>query len=82
MHRFRDNITFATATTVQGGPKSGARTHEDHDSVKSEPIKFFFTENFLGKYVVKWILNLKLHPRLVCVVTLPCETLMSEKQAI
>jgi len=35
---------------------------------------------FLGKFVVKWIL--KLPPHRAYVATLPCETLMSEKQAI
>ena len=41
---------------------------------------FFFTGRFLGKCVVKWIL--KIPPRLAYVATLPCETLMSAKQAI
>jgi len=39
-----------------------------------------FTENFIGKFVVKWIL--KITPHLPYVATLPCETLMSAKQAI
>jgi len=42
--------------------------------------QFFFTGRFLGKLAVKWILNVP--PHLACVATLPCETLMSAKQAI
>jgi len=37
-------------------------------------------ENFLGKFLVKWIL--KLPPHLAYVATLPCETLECEKRAI
>jgi len=43
-------------------------------------FKFFFTGRFLGKFVVKWIL--KVPPHLAHVATLPCETLLSAKQAI
>ena len=50
---------------------------QTHNSVKSEPI---FTGRFIGKFVVKWIL--KIPPHLACVATLPCETLLSAKQAI
>ena len=39
-----------------------------------------FTERFLDKFAVKWIL--KIPPHLAYVVTLPCKTLMSAKQAI
>jgi len=35
---------------------------------------------FLGKFAVKWIFNIP--PHLAYVATLPCETLMSAKQAI
>ena len=38
------------------------------------------TGKFLGKFVVKWIL--KILPHLAYVATLPCETLMSAKQAV
>ena len=38
-----------------------------------------FTKKFLGKFVVKW--TLKLPPHLAHVATLPCETLVSAKQA-
>jgi len=58
------------------GQKTGPQTH-DHNSVKSQPIyKFFFTGRFSGKFAVK------IPPHLTYVVTLPCETLMSAKQAI
>jgi len=43
-------------------------------------IKKFFTERFPGKFAVKWIS--KMPPHLAYVATLPCETLMSAKQAI
>jgi len=43
-------------------------------------FKKFFTVRFLGKLAVKWIS--KLPPHLAYVATLPCETLMSPKQAI
>ena len=57
----------------------GPQTH-DHNSVKSEPIKLFLTGKFLRKCVIKRILELP--PHLAYVATLPCETLMSAKQAI
>jgi len=38
------------------------------------------TGKFLGKFAIKWIL--KIPPHLAYVATLPCETLMSAKQAI
>jgi len=40
----------------------------------------FFTRRFLGKFAVEYVLKLPM--RLACVATLPCETLMSAKQAI
>jgi len=40
----------------------------------------FFTGRFLGKFVVKWILQILLH--LAHVAKLPHETLISAKQAI
>ena len=59
---------------------TGPQTH-DYNSVKSEPIKkVFFTGRFIDKFAVKWIL--KIPPHLAYVATLPCETLMSAKQAI
>ena len=45
-----------------------------------DQLKIFFTERFLGKFVLKWVL--KIPPQLAYVATLPCETLMSAKQAI
>ena len=43
-------------------------------------IQIFFTGRFLGKFAVKCIL--KIPPDLTYVATLPCETLMSAKQAV
>jgi len=62
------------------GQKTGPRTRR-HDSVKSQPIsKISFTRRFLGKLSVKRIS--KIPPHLAYVATLPCETLISAKQAI
>jgi len=43
-------------------------------------LKKNFTERFLGKFVVKWLL--KIPPHLAYVATLPCDTSMAAKQAI
>jgi len=43
-------------------------------------FKNVFTGRFLGKFAVKWISKIPMH--LAYVATLPCETLMSAKQAI
>ena len=43
-------------------------------------LRTFFTVRFLGKFAVKWIS--KIPPHIAYVDTLPCETLMSAKQAI
>ena len=62
------------------GQKVGPQAH-DRNSVKYEPIfENFFTGKFLNNFVVKWILKLPRH--LAYVAKLPCETLMSAKQAI
>jgi len=43
-------------------------------------FKKFFTGRFHGKLAVKWISKIPMH--LAYVATLPCETLMSAKEAI
>ena len=43
-------------------------------------LRIFFTGRFFDKFAVKCIL--KIPPHLAYVTTLPCETLMSAKQAI
>ena len=43
-------------------------------------LENFLTGKFLGKFAVKCLL--KVQPHLAYVATLPCETLMSAKQAI
>jgi len=43
-------------------------------------LENFLTGKFLGKFAVKCLL--KIPPHLAYVATLPCETLMSAKQAI
>ena len=40
----------------------------------------FFSGRFLGNFALKWVL--KVSPHLEHVATLPCETLMSAKQAL
>jgi len=65
--------------TYRMGQKTGPQTH-GHNSVKSEPITKKITGRLLGKFLAKWILKIPLH--LAYVATLPCETLMSAKQAI
>jgi len=40
----------------------------------------FFSGRLLGNFALKWILKVSLH--LEHVATLPCETLMSAKQAL
>ena len=53
-----------------------------HNSAKSRAIfkKKNFTGRYLGKFAIKWLQ--KIPPHLAYVATLPCETLMSAKQAI
>ena len=67
-----------------GWAKTGPQTHDHRlmTTILSSLNRFtiFFTVKFLVKFVVKWIL--KIPPHLACVSTLPCETLMSAKQAI
>ena len=53
-------------------------TH-DQNSLKPEPISKKITARFLGKFAVN---ILTIPPQLAYVATLPCETLMSAKQAI
>jgi len=53
----------------------------DSWSVLSNLNRFLknFSGRFIGKFVGKWILSIPAH--LAYVATLPCETLMSAKQA-
>jgi len=65
--------------TVQGGQKWGHRLVTTILSILNRFNKFF-TGRFLGKFAVKWMS--KVPPHLAYVATLPCETLISAKQAI
>ena len=47
---------------------------------KSYSIFLKITRKFLSKFAVKWILKISSH--LAYIATLPCETLISAKQAI
>jgi len=48
-----------------------------HRHITVTDLEIFFTARFFSKFAVKWILNIPL----AYVATLPCETLMSAKQA-
>ena len=68
-----------TSSQLQGGPKQ--RGHRLMTIILSNLNRFkTFTGRFLGNFAVKWIL--KIPPHLAYVAALPCETLMSAKQAI
>ena len=43
-------------------------------------FQFFFTERFLGKFALKWLL--KIPPPLAYVATLLCKTLISENKRL
>jgi len=49
-------------------------------SPKLNRFKNVLTERFLGKFAVKCVI--KIPPHLAYVATIPCETLMSAKQAL
>ena len=61
------------------GQKSGATDSRPLCQILTD-LKKIFTERLLGKFAVKWILKVPQH--LAYVATLPCETLMSAKQAM
>ena len=64
---------------MQGGPKK--RGHRLVSIILSNLNRLKkVTGKFLGKFAIKWIL--KIQPHLAYVATLPCETLVSAKQAI
>jgi len=63
----------------QVGPKRGQRLITTILSNLNR-LQNFCIGRFLGKFAVKW--TLKISPHLAYVATLPCETLMSAKQAI
>jgi len=65
-------INCKTAANLQGGPKKRGHRHMTIILSILDRFKNFFTARFLGKFV----------PHLAYVATLPCETLMSAKQAI
>jgi len=57
--------------------KVGPQTH-GHDSVKSQSIFTFFSGKFLGKFTVRWLLQIP--PYLAFVATLPRETMSENKR--
>jgi len=63
----------------QVGPKRGQRLITTILSNLNR-LQHFCIGRFLGKFAAKW--TLKISPHLAYVATLPCETLMSAKQAI
>ena len=67
-------------TRIQDVPKTGPQTHDSRLLSNVNRFSIFLSGRFLGKFAVKCIL--KNPPHLASVATLPCETLMSAKQAI
>jgi len=65
---------------IQGGPKKMGHRLTAILSNLNRFKKSFFTGRFPGKFVVRWILQIS--PHLAHVAILPCETVMSAKQAI
>jgi len=67
-------------SNIQGGPKK--RGHRLMTTILSNlnRFTFFFTGRFLDNFAVKCILKIPSH--LAYVATLPCETLISAKQAV
>jgi len=66
---------------VQGAPeKNGATDSWPSFCQILADLRIFFTRRFPGKCAVKWILKVPSH--LAYVAALPCETLVSAKQAI
>ena len=61
------------------GQKTGPQTHDNKLSILNR-FSTFFSGRFLRKFAVKWVSKIPLH--IAYVATLPCETLMSAKQAI
>ena len=68
--------------TLQGGPEKNGATDSwpQFCQILTDIKKNYFTERFLHKYAVKWISKIPLHHAYVA--RLPCQTLMSAKQAI
>ena len=64
---------------LQSGPKKLGHRFVTILLSNLNRLKTTFTGRFLGKFAVKWILKIPSH--LAYVATLPCETLMSAKQA-
>ena len=60
--------------------KTGPQTHDSRLLSNVNRFSIFLSGRFLGKFAVKCILTNP--PHLAYVATLPCETLMSAKQAI
>ena len=65
---------------VQGGPKKQGHGLTTIILSNLNRFKNFFTGRFRGKFAVKWISEIP--PHITHVATLPCETLMSAKQAV
>jgi len=65
---------------IQGGPKKRGHRLLTVILSKLSDLRSVFAGRFLGKFAVK--LMLKIPPHLAYVATLPCETLMSAKQAV
>jgi len=76
----RCNLSNIFVINIQGAPKNWGHRPMTIFLSNLNRFKNIFTERFHSKFVVKWIL--KIPPHLACVASLPCETLLSAKQAI
>ena len=65
---------------LQGGLRNGTTDSGPQFCQILTELQFFSLSRFLGKFTVKCIL--KIPPHVAYVATLPCETLISAKQAI
>jgi len=65
---------------LQGGLRNGTTDSGPQFCQILTELQFFSLSRFLGKFTVKCIL--KIPPHIAYVATLPCETLISAKQAI
>jgi len=80
---FRPPQSFSDSVRLHTGwsKKTGPQTHRHNSVTNINRFQiYFFILRFLSKFAVKWIS--KIPPHFACVATLPCETLMSAKQAI
>jgi len=75
---FRQKL-FPVLECTGWAKKRGPQTYDQFCQFLTD-LRNFFTGRFFGKFAVKWISTIP--PHLEYIATLPCETLISAKQAI